>query len=131
MKTANSTKLPKIGDRIMRVMTVPTFGLAKSGPEPCIVIYVNKPKYYYTVEFIRTGLRESFKVPDIDEIQNFKDDYERVFGCKAKGVYVYESCMIYPSIKECAEAIGVTSSAISKHLHGGSKHVKGYHIHLL
>ena len=42
--------------------------------EPCVVVYVSEPKYYYTVEFIDYGIKESFKVPYVNEIEAFKKD---------------------------------------------------------
>lgn len=128
---ANPMKFPKVGDRLVRTMSIPTFGMEAFGPEPCIVVYVNRPKNYYTVEFCTTGIRESYKVPHIDEIDILKEDYKRTFGQKLKGYYIWESGAVYPTMRECAEAIGVNPAAISKHIHGHTSNVKGYHIHVL
>lgn len=127
----NPMKFPKVGDRLVHTMSIPTFGMETIGPEPCIVVYANKPNNYYTVEFCTTGIRESYKVPRIDEIDIFKGEYERAFGRKPKGYYIWESGAIYPTMKECAKNIGVSTAAISKHIHGHTSNVKGYHIHVL
>lgn len=131
MKDNAEIKMPKIGDRLMRIMTSTSMGSRDDKPEPCVVVYVNKPKYYYMVQFVDSGIRECYKVPHIDELQRFKDDYRKFFNKKAKGVYVYESGALYPSITECAKAIGVLPAAISKHIHGLTSNVKGYHVYIL
>lgn len=124
--------MPKVGDRVMHIMSSSWAQSRQDDqPEPCIVTYVNKDKNYYQVTFVNSGIKECYKVPEVNELKNFKKDYQRTFGKNAKGVYVYESGAIYPSISECAKAIGVLPCTISKHIHGGSSHVKGYHIYIL
>ena len=133
MKVKDGMSLPKVGDRLMRVMTADT-RWKEDKPEPCVVVYVSKPKHYYTVQFVDTGIKESFKIPLIDDakmLEYFQIDYKRTFGKKPKGVYVYESGALYSSISDCAKAIGVLPCTVSKHIHGQTKHVKGYHIYML
>lgn len=48
MKIKDGMSLPKVGDRLMRVMTGSNFGEKYNDPEPCVVVYVSKPKHYYT-----------------------------------------------------------------------------------
>lgn len=127
-------KLPKLGDVVLQVMTSTYIGSKDDRPEPCTVIYVNKPKRHYTVRFVNTGLRENYKVPPVDErriIEQFRDDFKRAFGKEVKGIYVYESGGLYPSVSECAEAIGVQPHVVDKHLNGQISNVKGYHIFIL
>lgn len=134
MKIKDGMSLPRVGDRLMRAMTGANFGKGYGDPEPCVVVYVSKPKHYYTVQFIGSGIKESYKVPLIDDrklVAQFQDDFKRAFGKKPKGVYVYESGALYPSISECARAIGVMPCTVSKHIHGQTSHVKGYHIYML
>lgn len=134
MKIKGDVSLPKVGDRLMRVMTAANFGEKYNNPEPCVVIYVNKPRNYYTVQFVDSGIKESFKVPLIDDnkiIKQFQDDFKRAFGKQAKGVYVYESGALYHSISECARSIGVLPCTISRHIHGMTSNVKGHHIYIL
>ena len=90
-----------------------------------MVVYVNKKKNYYLVEFIETKLKECYKVPEVDEIADFKRDYRKAFGREARGVF------LYPSISECARDLGVNKGTISRHIHGELSHVKGYHIYML
>lgn len=133
MKVKDGMSLPKVGDRLMRVMTADT-RWKEDKPEPCVVVYVSKPKHYYTVQFVDTGIKESFKIPLIDDakmLEYFQIDYKRTFGKKPRGVYVYESGALYSSISDCAKAIGVSPCTVSKHIHGQTKHVKGYHIYML
>ena len=124
------SKLPRVGDRIMRPMTHNQIW-KDDGIEPCIVTYVNKDKNWYQVTFVNSGIKECYKCPDYDPLSEFKKEYERAFGKKAKGVYVYESGKMYSKISDCAKDIGVPACSISKHIHGGSSHVKGYHIYVL
>ena len=124
-------RMPKVGDRLMRVMSSTCFANSQTEPEPCIVIYICKPKHYYTVQFVASGIKESYKVPFVDEIKSFKEDYKRMFKKNARGVYVYESGMLYPSITECAKDIGVKPYVVSRHIHGDISNVKGYHIYML
>lgn len=133
MKIKDEMALPKVGDRLMRVMTAEN-RWNEDKPEPCVVVYVSKPKHYYTVQFVGTGIKESYKTPLLDDkkvIRQFQDDFRRAFGKKPRGVYVMESGALYPSVTECARAIGVMPCTVSKHIHGQSSHVKGYHIFML
>lgn len=125
--------LPKVGDRLMRIMSSSWANTKKDDliPEPCIVTYVNKKKKWYQVTFVNSGVKECYMLHDVNEIERFKEDYKKAFGKNAVGVYVYESGAIYSSISECARAIGVLPCTVSKHIHGGSSHVKGYHIYIL
>lgn len=134
MKIKDGMSLPKVGDRLMRVMTATSLGVREDKPEPCVVVYVSKPKHYYTVQFVGSGIKESYKAPllnDAKMLKQFQDDFKRAFGKKPKGVYVYESGALYPSVTECAKAIGVLPCTVSKHIHGQTSHVKGYHIYML
>lgn len=123
--------LPKVGDHLMRTMTSANLSAKEKKPEPCIVTYVNYPKQYYQVTFIDSGIKECYKIPSINELDQFVTDYYRAFGKKPNGVYVYESGALYSSISECARAIGVRPCTVSKHIHGRTNHVKGYHIYML
>lgn len=131
MRKNDEMKMPRVGDRLMRVMTSTSFLINSDDAEPCVVVYVSAPKHYYTVQFVNSGIKESYKVPHIDEIGAFKKDYKRAFGKSPIGVYVFESGALYDSVSDCARALSVTPSAVSAHLHGRTKHVKGYHIYAL
>ena len=124
-------KFPKVGDRLMKFISSSNIARDDQKLEPCIVVYVNKKNSYYMVEFVNTKLRECYKVPEVDEIKNFKHDYAKAFGKEPTGVYVYESGILYPSISKCARYLGVNKGTISRHIHGELGHVKGYHIYML
>lgn len=130
-KSSRKERLPKVGDRLMKSISFTRAFQGDDKLEPCVVVYVNKKKNYYLVEFIETKLKECYKVPEVDEIADFKRDYRRAFGREARGVYVYESGILYPSISECARDLGVNKGTISRHIHGELSHVKGYHIYML
>lgn len=123
-------KMPKVGDRLMKVMHSSHIW-NEDEPLPCVVTYVNKPKNYYQVTFDDFGVKECYKLVEFDEIEDFKYRYKSMFGKNPEGVYVFESGVLYPSIRECAKDIGVMPSAVIKHLHGLTSHVKGYHIYIL
>lgn len=130
-KETQKDKLPKVGDRLMKAVSYSSSFKDNDNLEPCIVVYVNRKKNYYLVEFVETKIRECYKVPEINEIEDFKNDYLKAFGRKALGVYVYESGILYPSISACAKDIGVNKGTLSRHIHGELSHVKGYHIYML
>lgn len=125
----NSFCMPNVGDHLMRTMTVPSFGVTPAGEEHCVVIHVNPRKKCYTVQFIETGIRETYKVPDVDEIQAFKQDYKHFFGREPRGIYVFESGMLYDTIEDCAKDLDVMQCVIIKHFRGDVAHVNGYHIY--
>lgn len=130
-KSSRKERLPKVGDRLMKSISFTHTFQDNDKLEPCVVVYVNKKKNYYLVEFIETKLKECYKVPEVDEIADFKRDYRKAFGRESRGVYVYESGILYPSISECARDLGVNKGTISRHIHGELSHVKGYHIYML
>lgn len=102
-KNKDELTLPRVGDRLMRVMTGMTFK-EKCDPEPCTVIYVNKPKQFYTVRFVDSGITESFKVPmldDISVISQFSDDFKRAFG-KGRLVYMCMNLALYILVSQSA-----------------------------
>ena len=130
-KSSRKKRLPKVGDIFIKSISFTHAFQGDDKLEPCVVVYVNEKKNYYLVEFIETKLKECYKVPEVDEIADFKRDYRRAFGREARGVYVYESGILYPSISECARDLGVNKGTISRHIHGELSHVKGYHIYML
>lgn len=65
--TESLLALPKVGERLMRTMTNTSTGFSDDGPEPCDVVYVNKPHRYYMVQFVESHIKESYKPPLKDE----------------------------------------------------------------
>lgn len=58
--------LPKVGDRLRKVPTMPKEQMESPGPMWCQVVYVNLAHLFYTVQFQEKGcrFRESYKVPE-------------------------------------------------------------------
>lgn len=125
----NSFRVPNVGERLMRTMTVPSFGIASVGEELCVVIHADPKKKLYTVKFVDSGIRETYKVPDVDEVEAFRQDYKRFFGKEPRGIYVFESGMLYDSIEHCAKDLDVLQCTIIKHFNGDIAHANGYHIY--
>lgn len=59
--------LPNVGDRLMHFITSARFGYKDDIPKPCVVIFVNAPHHYYTVQFVEGHIKESYKLPLSDE----------------------------------------------------------------
>ncbi len=130
----NETRMPKVGEHLMRVMTGSSFNNLNNRPEPCVVVYVNKPHHYYTVRFDDSGIFESYNVPlvnDVLVVKRFQIDFERRFGRKPVGIYVYESGALYDTVNECAKDLGVIPANITSHLCGKTSTVNGYHLYIL
>ena len=124
----NAICMPKVGDHLMHVMTAGAFhGLGEE--EDCIVIHTNPNHRHYTVQFMSTGIRETFKLPAVDEIAAFKRDFRRAFGREPSGVYVFESGILYETLADCAKALGVPQCTIISHFRGDLATINGYHIY--
>lgn len=134
MNKNDNLKMPKVGDRLMRVMTGSGYNALSNRAEPCVVVYVNKPHHYYTVRFDNSGILETYSVPlvtDIQVVKQFQIDFERRFGKKPVGIYVYESGALYDNVNECAKALGVIPANITSYLSGKVNTVNGYHLYIL
>lgn len=60
--------LPKVGDRLLRVMTYATTCMTvKPQPQWCTVVFVHEANRWYEVEF-DNGLRECYKVPEAPSV---------------------------------------------------------------
>lgn len=62
-----SITLPKVGERLMRVITSTYFGYKDDKPKPCVVVFVNAAHRYYTVQFTESHIKESYKPSPGDE----------------------------------------------------------------
>lgn len=125
----NNYAMPNVGDIMMRKMHVPSFGLSEVGAEQCVVIFVNHGKYYYTVRFLDSGILESFKVPHLDQVSDFRQAYKKLFGKYPIGICVFEQGIVFASVEECAEYLNVSPMQIKKCLNGFNTHINGYHIY--
>ena len=66
MRETRLTQLPKIGDELMHMPTLSKIGISQDVPLPCVVVYVNEPHSYYTVQFKDSGIKESYKLGTYD-----------------------------------------------------------------
>lgn len=58
--------LPKVGDVLERPPTLhKSLGFGEAAPQPCVVEYVNAPHRWYMVRFIKTGIRQCYKLPRV------------------------------------------------------------------
>lgn len=60
--------LPQVGDRMMKMPTYYYGFGARYAPtkaKPCVVVYVHPEHLWYTVQFEKSGVRESYKLPDV------------------------------------------------------------------
>lgn len=121
-KTTVSMALPKVGDRLVRVMTATTWDLGDVyKPEPCEVIHVNKEHNWFEVRFLDSGVRECYNLPTFDH---------SVIRNTPKGaipIMCIETGVVYSTLKQCARDLGLDHSGISRHLSGEWSHCGGYH----
>lgn len=110
-KTMIEHTLPKVGDRLMRIMTNTSLDSEDNyRPEPCVVTYVNEQHNWYEVEFTDSGIKECYNFPVFDHA--FLDGLSRRFTpilCVNTGV-------VYSDASECAEELGLYFKSISKQL---------------
>lgn len=124
MKTLLTMELPKVGDRLMRVMT--EFACEYDTalvPRPCVVVYVNEKHGWYQVEFLDTHLKECYGLPVCD---HSIIDFDMSL-CYGDAVICVETSKAYPSISACARVIGVPRSSIYLQLMGSIENAYGYH----
>lgn len=123
-KAALSMDLPRVGDKLMRVVTEYACEYDSVRiPKACVVTYVNKKHGWYRVKFIESGITECYGLPVCDHsIINFD-----MRGCCGLPVICVETGMAYSTVTECAEDLGVHRTMIQKQLVGECSHVSGYH----
>lgn len=125
----NNYAMPNVGDILIRKMHVPSFGLSEVSAEQCVVTFVNHKKHYYTVRFLDSGVLESFKVPYLDQVDDFRQAYKKLFGKYPTGICVFEQGVIFATVEECAKHLHVAPMQIRKCLDGTNAHINGYHIY--
>ena len=121
-KTNLSMTLPKVGDKLFRIMSR---GKCDPGdiynPEPCTVEYVNEKKGWYEVCFDETNIKECYRVPSFDH--RFLKD-KPVGGVP---IACLETGNIYGSITECARDMKLNKHEIWKQIDGRRAYCSGYH----
>ena len=121
-------KMPNIGDILVRKMNAHSFGF-DIHEELCIVDYVNHKHNYYTVKFLDSGLHESFKLPDLDALEGFKQAYKKLYRKNPVGILVFELGIVFKTIDDCAKYLKVPSHFVIKVLNGEITNINGYHIY--
>lgn len=123
-KTKLHMELPKIGDMLKRIDTALTFPpLWSYDPKPCVVTYVNEAHHWYEVQFLETGYKECYNLPDFDH-RVFKN---RSVNGSSISIACIETGEVFPSIYECSMEMGLYMDGISKQLAGHRRDVNGYH----
>ena len=120
-KTSVSMDLPKVGDRLMRVLTAtkeclyPTFI-----PKECVVTYVNEAHGWYEVEFTDSHVRECYGLPVVD--------HSIMSGTSgAIAIMCVETGDVYSSINACARDMHLYTGDIYRQLFGQRESYRGYH----
>lgn len=121
-KTMMSMKMPKVGDRLMRVMTSTTWDLDDTYiPESCVVTYINEAHKWFEICFLDSGLKECYNLPTFDH--SILSDTKK----HATTVVCIETGAVYSTLHQCARDMGVTADMLSRHLRGEWSHCGGYH----
>lgn len=121
-KTRLTMSLPKIGDKLIRLMTSNNrYNGDFYNPEPCEVTYVNEKKGWYEVLFTDSKIKECYSVPTFDH-SILKDT-----AVISTPVLCVETGMVYSSISECAKDMNLEDSGICRQISGYHDYYKGYH----
>lgn len=124
MKTKLSMSLPKVGDRLMRLMTKAAVDSTMVyNPESCVVTYVNEAHGWYQVLFTNSGIRECYTRPVFDHSILCNADWKG----GAIPIVCVETGVVYSSITDCERDTGLNHTCISRQLLGERAHTHGYH----
>ena len=121
-KTNLSMTLPKVGDKLFRIMYRGRYELYDTYcSESCTVVYVNEKKGWYEVCFDETKIKEGYRVPSCD--QYF------LKGKPIGGVPIacLETGNVYESISKCAKDMKLNKHEIWKRIDGRLAYCSGYH----
>lgn len=122
MKTKLSMALPHVGDKITRVMSTGILLQAETFvPKACKVTYVNRAHNWYEVEFLDSGVRESYSLPTFD--------HGLLAGLNgwATPVVCVETGDVYRTVTDCADDMGLDKGNISNCLVGRWDSYRSYH----
>lgn len=120
-KVALSMDLPKVGDRLKRIMTA-TYDCLQPVYEAqdCVVTYVNEKHHWYQVQFKNTGNKECYGLPIIDH------SIIRP-GVLKTPVFCFENGMAYSTIAQCAHDLGLDPSSVASCVNERWNSCGGYH----
>lgn len=122
VKAVRTMALPKVGDRLFRVISGSPDAKYAYKTEPCVVTYVNEPHHWYQVEFTNLGFKECYNVPVLDHFI-----FESVWRPGSTPVLCLETDYLYSSISECARKMGLNNQSIADCCRGYRSDVRGYH----
>lgn len=108
-KSRLSMILPKVGDRLKRVM-------AENEVEDCVVTYVNSSHGWYEVVFPKYNLKECFKLPTFDHAILERNSPNNM------PVICADTGLVYSSIYECSQDMNVSIRSIYRRLTGQFGH---------
>lgn len=121
-KSLLSMELPKVGDKLKRVMSRNAReGGAKCIAEDCVVTYVNNSHGWYEVTFPTFGIKEAYGLPTFDHAILEGNPRDCI------PVICVETGFVYPSIAECSRDMRLDRTGIWKQLDGVASHCGGYH----
>lgn len=108
--------MPKIGDHLEKK-------LSNGTKEDCVVTYINLENLWYQVTF-KNGMKTCFKMPTSKPFRY--DDYMTNYGFvpkqgKRRKVRVLETGKEYPTVKECARALGVSDTHLRRSIYERKK----------
>lgn len=114
--------MPVIGDHLEKK-------LSNGIKQECIVTYVNTEKLWYQVTF-KNGVRMCFKLPTPKPFR-YADMRSHSFAPKQgkhRKVRILETGVEYPTIKECAGALGVSDTTLRRCIYENKKFQDEYTI---
>lgn len=121
-KSKLTMDLPKIGDKLNRIMTACTYDPEVTySPQPCVVTYVNQRHKYYQVRFLGSGITECYNLPMFDHAILNRVCYGAI------PVACVETGFVYSTTDECARDMDLDAGNISVQLRGGYGQYKGFH----
>ena len=122
VKSKMSNTLPRLGDVLIRVMTVGPFDEGdRIVPRKCKVVYINNTKGWYEVEFIDNGIKECYSIPTFDHSILRDSDW------RMSPVVCVETGYVYRSVLDCAKDMNLSVKDISKCISGTRDNCLGYH----
>lgn len=121
--------IPKVGDNRLEVTSTYRQLDYNPIPERCVVEYINDKHGYYTVKFLDTGVRESYKFIKYDPVSDFRVEYIRTHHKKPIGWYVAERKIFCNTLSEVAVALDIPLGIMKSNLKNDISVINGFHIY--
>ena len=124
-KTVMTMDLPKVGDRLMRVMSKYACEYENDiVPKACVVTHVNEKNRWYQVKFIDTGLKECYGLPFFDH-SIFTEKTKQGHTCIP--VACVETGIVYSSYIQCSKEMHIDPTCLYRQVNGEYEQINGYH----